>query len=162
MQKVTRDLGRLSLVRLSSKIMWAMVLNQDLWNPFCQGFHLYTCHTTCDSEVPCMSRVTSVSQLWSSCSSMQFLAPWAKDWMPPSARNTHEGEVPALKNWIAFVDLFPLILSILDCSGNDLRRKGVGRNSEILSCSKVCFRGHLCPHSPANEDITKLLKWQRG
>lgn len=43
-QKVTRDLGRLSLVRLSSKIMWPMVLNQELWNIFAKGSTLHLPH----------------------------------------------------------------------------------------------------------------------
>lgn len=120
-----------------------------------------SCHTTCHSEVPCMPWVTSVSQLGSSCSSVQLLAPLPKDWMPPSVSNMCERKVSAL-NLIAFTDWIPLILSILDCSGSDLRRKGVRINSGILSCGKVFLRGHLCPSSPASEDITKLLKWQRS
>lgn len=96
---------------------------------------------------------------WGLFSSIQLPAPWGKDWMLPSTNNTCEGKACAVKNLSAFIDWIPLILSILGSSGSDQTRR-LRRNSGSLSCGKVFLRGHLWPYWI--EDITKLLKWQRG
>lgn len=97
---------------------------------------------------------------WGLFSSIQLPAPWAKDWMPPSTNNTCEGKVSAVKNLVALTVWIPLILGILGSSASDQRRRRLKRNSGTFSCGKVFLRGLLCPYSV--EDMTKLLKWQRG
>lgn len=112
----------------------------------------YTCHTTCCSVVSHMPQVSSVSQLgglalarssWSMGLSISSVGkgPYATIGQQHMWSCRYRS-VTALKNWIAFIDWICLISSILECSGRNLRRKGIGRNSGILPCAKT-FSGVL-------------------